>query len=239
MENEAESTSDYQYILDTEETEDTQEGVQNEHMTCNEIIETMIKIWHNQLLAPDLLIHRYEVVDAIFEVLEQEKEKINQMSAEYERKPKPVQFALRKMEILRIQYMVKSYVNKRLQLIEENPLHYLNMDTKLRTEGEEELMDNRERNHCKKFIDLYDSHLESEVLSDLKGPFSSKPVAPKKPECARVIVKVVDESVKHFEIPDYSMPGANLFYDVEVNSIHALPWSVVYDFVNTGTVDLM
>lgn len=199
----------------------------------------MVKIWHNQYLAPDLLIHRFEIVDAMLEVANQEKEKIDEIYLLYEKKPKPVQFAFRKMEILRIQYMVKSYINKRLRLIEENPLHYLNIDTKLRTEGREELMDYRERNHCKKFVELYDNHLHEEVLSKLEGFFSSKPIASKEQSCARVIAKVVDDSVKHFEIPDYSSPGASLFYDVELESIHAIPWSVVSDFVNSGKVDLM
>uniref|UniRef100_A0A0K0ECZ0 DNA replication complex GINS protein SLD5 n=1 Tax=Strongyloides stercoralis TaxID=6248 RepID=A0A0K0ECZ0_STRER len=211
------SINDDQFELEYQGTEDA------EHMTCTEIIQKMVKIWHNQYLAPDLLIHRYEIVDAMLEVANQEKEKIDEI----------------KMEVLRIQYMIKSYINKRLKLIEENPLHYLNIDTKLRTEGKEELMDFRERNHCKKFVELYDNHMHNEVLSDLEGFFSSKPIASKKPSCARVIAKVVDDSIKHFEIPDYNSPGTSLSYDVEIESIHAIPWSVVSDFVNSGKVDLM
>lgn len=209
------SINDDQFELEYQGTEDA------EHMTCTEIIQKMVKIWHNQYLAPDLLIHRYEIVDAMLEVANQEKEKIDEMYVAYEKKPKPVQFAFRKMEVLRIQYMIKSYINKRLKLIEENPLHYLNIDTKLRTEGKEELMDFRERNHCKKFVELYDNHMHNEVLSDLEGFFSSKPIASKKPSCARVIA------------------GTSLSYDVEIESIHAIPWSVVSDFVNSGKVDLM
>uniref|UniRef100_A0A0N4ZK42 GINS complex subunit 4 n=1 Tax=Parastrongyloides trichosuri TaxID=131310 RepID=A0A0N4ZK42_PARTI len=219
------------------EGEESDEEAQQ--MTCTEIMGEMLKIWNNQNLAPDLLMHRYEIVDALLEMVKQEKEKVLDMDIEYGKKPKPVTYAIRKMEISRIEYMVKSYINKRLQLIEEHPLHYLNIDTKLRNEGKEELLDYRERNHCKKYVEIYDELMVDNILSRLEGIFAAKPVAAKHPVYPRVIAKVVDESLRQLEIPDYNSPGTTSFHDVELHNIYAIPWIAVKDHVDSGRVDLM
>uniref|UniRef100_A0AC35TNP4 DNA replication complex GINS protein SLD5 n=1 Tax=Rhabditophanes sp. KR3021 TaxID=114890 RepID=A0AC35TNP4_9BILA len=210
----------------------------NEQMTCVELLALMTKIYRNQKYAPELLLQRFDVVDVILEVISKYKEKLEIIGETYKNGTKPVQYPLFRMEIARVEYLVKSYINRRLQLIEENSLYYLNLDSKLRMENTTNLLDDREIEFAKEYIQHYDKLMHDGFLNGLPGPYKATIVCEKSLSNPRVLCKIISYELSSIEVADYNDTNATLTINVALDEVHIFPWSSISHHVNSGAIDL-
>lgn len=92
--------------------EDEASDMQDEQLTAAELIETMEEAWINEKFAPEVLPHKYEVVELLLGQIQYFEERVDDLDN------KDFQKNIRQMEIDRLRYLISSYLRKRLEKIE-------------------------------------------------------------------------------------------------------------------------
>lgn len=121
-------TDDIAELIREDEANDTQE----EQFTAAQLIEIMEEAWINEKFAPEVLPHKYEVVELLLGQIQYFEERLEDLD------DKDFQKNIRQMEIDRLRYLVSSYLRNRLEKI-ENFAVTLVKDEEKRLERQEDL----------------------------------------------------------------------------------------------------
>lgn len=100
--------NDIEELIREDENSDSQE----EQLTAAQLIEIMEEAWINEKFAPEILPHKYEVVELLLGQIQYFEEKLEDLDS------KDLQKNIRQMEIDRLRYLVSSYLRNRLEKIE-------------------------------------------------------------------------------------------------------------------------
>lgn len=78
-----------------------------DYVLPSEVLKKLTQVWTNELLSPALLPHQFELVDCMVEQVEEMNKNISRLS---EGEKKELRCAVHKMELLRISYIINSYL---------------------------------------------------------------------------------------------------------------------------------
>lgn len=101
-------TDDIEQLL----RENEQGNEDEEQLTAAQLISTMEEAWINEKFAPEVLPHRFEVVELLLGQIQYFEERIQELdSGSFQRN-------VRQLEVDRMRYLVTSYLRNRLEKIE-------------------------------------------------------------------------------------------------------------------------
>uniref|UniRef100_A0A0M3I3S6 GINS complex subunit 4 n=1 Tax=Ascaris lumbricoides TaxID=6252 RepID=A0A0M3I3S6_ASCLU len=111
-----------------------------EAVTPAEVLAKLTIAWQNEVCAPRLLPHRFDLLECIIDQIEGMEENISRTRCKNQLK-----VSLHKMELHRVGYIASHYMRKRLQKIEVDAANYLAEDNARRRDGKGELLSEQER----------------------------------------------------------------------------------------------
>ncbi|CAI8031390.1 DNA replication complex GINS protein SLD5 [Geodia barretti] len=127
-------------------------------LTSAEVLEKLEEAWQNERFAPELLEHKTEVVDCVLEQIKEMEENLSHVGRG------DFVAGIHRLELDRVQYVLRSYLRTRLEKIERHVLHVLEQEADGSSSSRlspEELV------FAKEYADNMEAHLQSLVLQHM------------------------------------------------------------------------
>uniref|UniRef100_A0A914USW7 DNA replication complex GINS protein SLD5 n=1 Tax=Plectus sambesii TaxID=2011161 RepID=A0A914USW7_9BILA len=207
-------------------------------VTPADVLQQLTEAWQNEGAAPELLPHRFDVVDSVLSQIEGMDENLRMYG-----RNKSLKHDIHKMELDRIIYLNNSYLRRRLDKIENSAALLLEQDERRRRDGLEPKMSSNEQRYAEKYTQLQEDSFKRCVLDQL-------PVSLQKLELARLApIANTDELVfaealetcHGVSVPDPrdDGPGFEQIVVLEKESRTLIPYKSVQSFVYSGDMRLL
>ncbi|KAG5881560.1 hypothetical protein JTB14_033065 [Gonioctena quinquepunctata] len=137
--------------MDVEQLEDAESNIFSDdeedqiQLTPAEVIELMEECWSNEKFAPEILPHKFEIVECLLDQITSMEENIERLSTSDFRK------SIHQLEVDRIRFLVSSYLRTRLEKIENYVQHILKEEAKRAERGEQLYLSEQEMRFAKDF----------------------------------------------------------------------------------------
>ncbi|KHN77399.1 DNA replication complex GINS protein SLD5 [Toxocara canis] len=207
---------------------------EDEALTPAEVLAKLTIAWQNEICAPSLLPHGFDLLECMIDQVEGMEENMSRA-----RQKNQLKLSLHKMELYRIGYIANDYMRKRLQKIEADAVTYLAEDMKRRGEGKEELLSEQERIFAEKYVRSQSSLLTKCALNRLPPALQRVPHSKMDLSHERVFLGVVEENVEDVSVPDMSDPLSELIVQLDNNSSHLMPYENVVQHLCNGQIRLL
>lgn len=139
----ANETDEIEELLREDENNDTQD----EQLTAAQLIEIMEEAWINEKFAPEILPHKYEVVELLLGQIQYFEERLQDLDK------RDFQRNIRQMEVDRLRYLVSSYLRNRLEKIEMFAVAIVKDEQKRLERREEPYLTEAELEFAKNYIE--------------------------------------------------------------------------------------
>jgi len=200
-----------------------------------EALEQLEVAWRNELLAPELLSSRGDLVDSVLD-------QIREMDESAKKAEKgSLDLPLKKMEVDRIRFVVTSYLRCRLQKIEKYVFHVVSDDEKRKRDGFEVKMSPEES----RFASEYRTHLEEyfQAVALQKMPANAQKLDREKivsrPNSDHYVFVRMRRKVPDVMIPNVADATREMEVDLEDDSQHIMPYKIAAPLVQNGSAYLL
>ncbi|VDM57515.1 unnamed protein product [Angiostrongylus costaricensis] len=182
-----------------------------------QVLRQMRLAWQNEMAAPCLLPHRYDIIECLVDQIEGMEENLT-------RRTEKVSFRVsaHRLELHRLTYITNDYMRRRLQKIERNPRRALREHFWRQTEGLSVLLSNQERLFAERYAKA-ETRLMGKVCLG---------------KCC-VYAEVLKDNVESAIVPDYQDKTAEIVVELEKGTVHLLPYQSVQQQVEQGSVRLL
>lgn len=127
--------------------EDENNDTQDEQLTAAQLIEIMEEAWINEKFAPEVLPHKYEVVELLLGQIHYFEERLEDLDS------RDFQKNIRQMEIDRMRYLVSSYLRNRLEKIENFAVSIVKEEENRLDRNEDAYLTPAELEFAKKYVE--------------------------------------------------------------------------------------
>jgi len=205
-------------------------------LTPSEVIQELQKAWMNENLAPELLPHRFDVVDCVLDQIQGMEDNLARSS-----RKNSLRNHVHKMELERIRFMLCSYLRKRLEKIEQFVFHYLGQDAKMKADGLEPRMSPEERKFAIEYKNSLEKHMDSVIPKKIPNnvrriDFDKVASQPNLDQYVFVRAHKQEDGVR------VENPLGNIEEDtvkLEPGAQVLLPYKAIKNLVETGSVTLI
>ncbi|KAK6015385.1 synthetic lethal mutants of dpb11-1 five, partial [Ostertagia ostertagi] len=159
---------------------DTQNMVEEEEITPDEVLRQMRLAWQNEMAAPCLLPHRYDIVECLVDQIEGMEENLAGRADKAS-----IRISAHRLELHRLTYITNDYMRRRLQKIESNPRRVLRENMERLTEGKSALLSDQEKKFAERYAKIEAQLMGKTCLSRLQPSFHKIPVPVSDLECER------------------------------------------------------
>ncbi|XP_023019795.1 DNA replication complex GINS protein Sld5 [Leptinotarsa decemlineata] len=139
--------------------EDDEDHVQ---LTPAEVIELMEESWSNEKFAPEILPHKFEIVECLLDQITSMEGNIRRLNSTDFRK------SIHQLEVDRLRFLVSSYLRTRLEKIECYVTFILKEEAKRQEKGEDMYLSEQEMKFAKDFSRGLEEYFDN-VLSFYPG----------------------------------------------------------------------
>lgn len=215
--------------LDETDPELHQDESDIDAMSSDKVLEALESAWLNEKFAPELLPHQTDLIDCLLEQISYMEQNLKKL------KKGDLRINVHTMELMRIKYVISSYLRQRLSKIEEFAVHLLQEDSERSTE--EVYMTPSESQFAREYITNMESLFKSVALNHFPArhnEFELSKASSKPNFDAHVFLK------SKREVPGVIVPGT---VDDAVNmspeSQHIIRYRAIANFVKNGAVQLI
>ncbi|KJH46314.1 synthetic lethal mutants of dpb11-1 five [Dictyocaulus viviparus] len=120
---------------------DIPSAVNEEEITPDEVLRQMRLAWQNEMAAPCLLPHRYDIIECLVDQIEGMEENLSRRTE----KVASLRISAHRLELHRLTYITNDYMRRRLQKIEKNPRRALREHSNRHTAGLSVLLSDQEK----------------------------------------------------------------------------------------------
>ncbi|KAB0798128.1 hypothetical protein PPYR_09121 [Photinus pyralis] len=120
--------------------------------TAAEVLELMEEAWLNEKFAPEILPHKYDIVECLLGQISHVEENLTNVGNDDLRR------SLHQMELDRLRYLVSSYLRMRLEKIETYVYFILKQEEERSQKGEENYLNKNELEFAKAYMQSLDQH---------------------------------------------------------------------------------
>ncbi|EFX79780.1 hypothetical protein DAPPUDRAFT_304303 [Daphnia pulex] len=209
------------------ETEDA------EFLSASEAVKKLEESWLNEMLAPELLSPQTELVDCLLEQTKNMEENLMAISKS------DFRFALHRMEVERIRYVVTSYLRIRLEKIEKFLGYLLNNENK-RQRNEPSLLTEDELKFAQELNSNTETHLKTLGLRHM--PTNMREINTQKfittPNRDSYVFVCVKDDAPSVLVSDGTSEG-EIEVELLKNSQHLLPYRSISSLLQNNTVNLL
>uniref|UniRef100_F1LCS8 DNA replication complex GINS protein SLD5 n=1 Tax=Ascaris suum TaxID=6253 RepID=F1LCS8_ASCSU len=205
-----------------------------EAVTPAEVLAKLTIAWQNEVCAPRLLPHRFDLLECIIDQIEGMEENISRTRCKNQLK-----VSLHKMELHRVGYIASHYMRKRLQKIEVDAANYLAEDNARRRDGKGELLSEQERIFAEKYARSQSTLQMKCALSRLPPALQRLPLTKVDVSRERVFIDVVEDDVQDVSVPDMTDPLSELIIHLDKGSTHLIPYQSVAEHLSNDKIRLL
>ncbi|WKY10265.1 hypothetical protein Q1695_002538 [Nippostrongylus brasiliensis] len=205
-----------------------------EEITPDEVLRQMRLAWQNELAAPCLLPHRFDLVECLLDQIEGMEENLAGRTDKAS-----IRIAAHRLELHRLTYLTNDYLRRRLKKIEDNPRRVLRDHAQRLTEGKAALLSDQEKKFAEKYATLEAQLMGKACLGHLQPSFHKIPVPAADLECERVYAEVLEDNVESAIVPDYQDKTAEVVVELEKGTVHLLPFLSIQQQVEQGKIRLL
>lgn len=202
-----------------------------EEITAPKVLQIIEQAWLNEKFSPEILPHKLEYVECMLE-------QIKYMESNIASLPKDdIKVDMHKIELERIRYILASYLRCRIRKIEKFALYILEQESQ---RGVENLyLSEAELKFAREYVQNMDNHFDT-VLKQMPWNLQTLDMSKKriKPDNDIYVFLKSNQNIENVVIK-------NLFENKEEeiklteNSQHILPYSVISNFVKSGSIQLI
>ncbi|ETN68738.1 hypothetical protein RB195_026500 [Necator americanus] len=208
--------------------------VGEEEITPDEVLRQMRVAWQNEMAAPCLLPHRYDIIECLVDQVEGMEENLAGRTDKAS-----IRISAHRLELHRLTYITNDYMRRRLQKIEKNPRRALREHQERISEGKPVLLSDQEKRFAERYAKAEAQLMGRTCLGRLQPSFQKIPVPVTDLECERVYAEVVQENAESAIVPDYQDRTAEVVVELEKGTVHLLPYLSVQQQVEQGSVRLL
>ncbi|CAJ0589374.1 unnamed protein product [Cylicocyclus nassatus] len=213
---------------------ETQSADVEEDITPEEILRQMRVAWQNEMAAPCLLPHRFDIIECLVDQIEGMEENLSGRTDKTS-----IRISAHRLELHRLTYITNDYMRRRLQKIEQNPRRALRENQERLAEGKSALLSDQEKRFAERYAKAEAQLMGRTCLGRLQPSFQKIPVPVLDLECERVYAEVVADNAEAAIVPDYQDKSAEVVVELEKGTVHLLPYLSVQEHVEQGTVRLL
>uniref|UniRef100_A0A7I4YTQ4 DNA replication complex GINS protein SLD5 n=1 Tax=Haemonchus contortus TaxID=6289 RepID=A0A7I4YTQ4_HAECO len=213
---------------------DTQDAIEEEEITPDEVLRQMRLAWQNEMAAPCLLPHRYDIVECLVDQIEGMEENLLGRTDKGS-----IRISAHRLELHRLTYITNDYMRRRLQKIESNPRRAIRDHVERLKEGKSALLSEQEKTFAERYAKIEAQLMGKTCLGRLQTSFHKIPVPIPDLECERVYAEVLEDNAEPAIVPDYQDKTAEVVVELEKGTVHLLPFQSVQQQVEQGTVRLL
>ncbi|KAJ1345840.1 hypothetical protein KIN20_000463 [Parelaphostrongylus tenuis] len=208
--------------------------VEEEEITPDEVLRQMRLAWQNEMAAPCLLPHRYDIIECLVDQIEGMEENLARRTEKAS-----FRVSAHRLELHRLTYITNDYMRRRLQKIEKNPRRALREHSSRLAEGLSVLLSDQEKLFAERYAKAEAQLMGKICLGHLQPSFHKIPVPVADLECERVYAEVLEDNVESAIVPDYQDKTAEIVVELEKGTVHLLPYQSVQQQVEQGRVRLL
>ncbi|RCN34391.1 synthetic lethal mutants of dpb11-1 five [Ancylostoma caninum] len=217
--------------------------VDEEEITPDEVLRQMRVAWQNEMAAPCLLPHRYDIIECLVDQVEGMEENLAGRTDKAS-----IRISAHRLELHRLTYITNDYMRRRLQKVEKNPRRALREHQERLSEGRPALLSDQEKRFAERYAKAEAQLMGKTCLGKeftfqyhgrLQPSFQKIPVPVVDLECERVYAEVVEDNAESAIVPDYQDKTAEVVVELEKGTVHLLPYLSVQRQVEQGSVRLL
>ncbi|CAH0557614.1 unnamed protein product [Brassicogethes aeneus] len=206
------------------------ENDEDEQLTPAEVIELMEEAWLNEKFAPEILPHKFDVVECLLGQITYMEDNIQNLESKDFRK------TIHQLEVDRLRFLVCSYLRTRIEKIEAYCNHIMKQESERISKGEDQYLTESEFQFLKDFIQSLDSHFEKVTsFTVVTEDWKSQPVVPNVHSFVFLKSKQEVEGV----IIDDGRNDENDLVDLDKGSQLIISYNSVANLIKKGDVHLI
>lgn len=213
---------------------DTPSMEEEEEITPDEVLRQMRLAWQNEMAAPCLMPHRYDIIECLVDQIEGMEENLSGRTDKAS-----IRISAHRLELHRLTYITNDYMRRRLQKIETNPRRVLREHMERLTDGKSALLSEQEKRFAERYAKTEAQLMAKICLGHLPPSFHKIPVPVTDLDCERVYAEVMEDNTESAIVPDYQDKTAEVVVELEKGTIHLLPFLSVRQQVEQGQVRLL
>ncbi|KAE9547967.1 hypothetical protein FO519_008819 [Halicephalobus sp. NKZ332] len=213
-----------------------EDTVSQEEVSTADVLKRMTEVWTNECASPTILPHQFDLVDILVDQSEHMTANIARVPEAHRR---DLKCTVHEMELHRISYVINSYLRTRLKKIEDDPMGILKEDDSKRSQGKEELLEERERAFAKEFLESSAQLLESQFLKHLPPSMATIPVPKKDRKQERVFFEVLESNLEDMTVPNLQTKSDLYVVPLTKGSKHMAPFNSVEEYLDKGQIRLL
>ncbi|KAK5645930.1 hypothetical protein RI129_004394 [Pyrocoelia pectoralis] len=148
---------DINIIENTENPQSDESEYEEIAHTAAEVLQLMEEAWLNEKFAPEILPHKYDIVECLLGQVSHVEENLSNVHNDDLRR------SLHQMELDRLRYLVSSYLRLRLEKIERFVYFILKQEEERSQKGEENYLNDNELNFAKCYGQSLDQHFTDQL----------------------------------------------------------------------------
>lgn len=201
---------------------------EEEEMTAADVLSTLEEMWINEKFAPEILPHKNDIVECMYlQIQTMEKNIANLEKHNFIRRA-------HEMELIRIRYILASYLRTRLLKIETYAQAILEQEAARERAGQELYLTENEKTFATSYKTSLDNYL-SDVLKFIPGhvpdEYKEQPLKPQMNSYVFLQSKKAVEGVVVDEVDD--------LVDIRYQSKMIMPYSSIVNLLKNGDVKLI
>ncbi|CAJ0573623.1 unnamed protein product, partial [Mesorhabditis spiculigera] len=219
---------------EAERPPETQDEDDEDAVTSAMVLAEMRQVWQSETVSPLLLPDRSELVHCLVDQIESMEENLMRCVDRGH-----IKISLHRLELQRITFVVNSYIRRRLQKIEDNPLLAIQQhQERVRTE-QKPLLSDDELIYARRFAEAESAVFSQTVLRHLPASLNRlmRPVTTNDSE--KVFINVLADGLDDVAVPDGDDPGSDVLIGLNRGATFLLPINPILPALEQGHVRLL
>uniref|UniRef100_T1ISP2 DNA replication complex GINS protein SLD5 n=1 Tax=Strigamia maritima TaxID=126957 RepID=T1ISP2_STRMM len=204
-----------------------------EPMTSVESLAALEEAWLNEELSPELLEHKSELVECLQGQVKHMEENIARLTKG------DLLISVHKMEIDRVNYIIRSYLKCRLKKIEQCSSHILGKEAQT---DRDDRFSEAELQFTQEHLSSIEDHLKMLALQHMPATFKTFPEGIKKmatPKRDTYVFLKMNQSVPGLAMIDDTIEGGEEIVDLDEGSQHIMRYKSIAHLIKSREASLI